>query len=58
MDDGEQRERLCKCMNMLGGKPCVGGSTVNVMFEYSSLKSAEYLEAIENYIRSVRSEVQ
>ena len=50
VDDAKQREQVCECANRLGGAPCMGGSTVNVMLEYGHLKSAKYLAALKEFI--------
>ncbi len=49
VDNPQQRENLCDCVNILGGVPIISGNTVCV--EYEGAKAEKFIELFEHYIR-------
>lgn len=49
VDNPQQRENLCQCVNILGGVPICSGDTVCV--EYEGIKAEKFIELFEHYTR-------
>lgn len=49
VDNPQQRENLCQCVNILGGVPRVTGDTVCV--EYEGINTEKFVQLFEHYTR-------
>lgn len=49
IDNPVQRDNLCQCIEILGGKPTESGDTISV--EYEGPNTEKFIELFENYTR-------
>ena len=49
VDNPQQKENLCQCVEILGGVPKCSGDTVCV--EYEGYNAEKFIELFEHYVR-------
>ena len=49
VDNPQQKENLCRCVEILGGVPKCSGDTVYV--EYEGHNAEKFIELFEHYVR-------
>lgn len=49
VEDERQRDNLCECVGILGGKPNVSGDTVSVEYNGPVRTASKYIELFEQY---------
>ena len=49
LDNDLQIENLCQCIKILGGKPCVEGCAVNLVYEGNNKTAEKFIDLFEQY---------
>lgn len=49
VEDERQRDNLCECVGILGGKPQISGNTVCIEYEGPERTATKYMELFEQY---------
>lgn len=51
VENPQQRDNLCECIEILGGVPCINKEAVSVTLSRDDAKAEKFIELFEHYAR-------